>query len=76
MGDTIFMIHGMWGGPSNWANYRSIFLRLMATAASQPHCPTTTWTHKINQTLDSERPDLNYAAALEREIGQLGENRS
>jgi hypothetical protein len=21
MTDTIFMIHGMWGGPSNWATY-------------------------------------------------------
>jgi non-heme chloroperoxidase len=73
MADTIFMIHGMWGGPWNWANYRSVF------EADGYNCVATTLPYHDMDPQDP--PDhrlgtislLDYAEVLEREISQLDE---
>jgi non-heme chloroperoxidase len=71
MAETIFLIHGMWGGPWYWANYRSVLesqgYRCMA--ATLPY-------HDADPRL---APDprlgtiglLDYAAALEGELKRL-----
>lgn len=71
MVDTIFMIHGMWGGPWYWANYRRVF------EANGYRCVATTLPY---HDMDPQGvPDsrlgttglLDYAEALEQEISQL-----
>lgn len=70
---TIFMIHGMWGGPWYWENYRRFFgdLGYTCTAATLRH-------HDMDP--GSFPPDglgttslLDYAEDLEKEILQLDE---
>ena len=71
--DTIFMIHGMWGGPWYWSGYQQIF------EAAGYRCVTTTLPY---HDMDPQGiPDarlgttslLDYARALEEEIGQLAD---
>jgi pimeloyl-ACP methyl ester carboxylesterase len=71
MADTIFMIHGMWNGPSCWSNYCSIF------ESKGYRCITATLPyHDMDP---KEHPDprlgttslLDYAEALQQEICQL-----
>lgn len=74
MADTIFMIHGMWGGPWCWENYQRMF------EADGYRCvPTTLPYHDMDpQGVPDPRLGttslLDYAIALEREIGELGTN--
>jgi len=72
MANTIFMIHGMWGGPWYWEKYQGVFesrgYRCVAAAlpyhdmdprsAPDPRLGTTSL--------------LDYAAALEQEVRRLG----
>ena len=72
MADTIFMIHGMWGGPWYWENYRRVFEAqgYRCVAATLPYHdmdPRAVADPRLGTT-----GLLDYAAALEREIGQLG----
>ena len=72
MTDTIFMIHGMWGGPWYWANYRSMFEQegyrcVAATLLYHDTDPQGTPDPRLGTT-----SLLDYADALEREIKQLG----
>lgn len=68
MGGSIFMIHGMWGGPWYWANYRGVM------EARGYRCVATTLPY--HDVSPQAPPDprlgraslLDYAAALEREI--------
>ena len=70
---NIFMIHGMWGGPWYWENYRN-FLE-----AKGYRCTATTLRHHKMDPKDSPDPALgrtsllDYAADLEAEIRKLGE---
>jgi len=74
MTETIFMIHGMWGGPWYWENYRGIFEK------EGYHCITTTL--RFHDVGPKDAPDpqlgttslLDYASDLEQEIRQLGVN--
>lgn len=71
MAETIFMIHGMWGGPWYWANFRSVLepLGYRCMAATLPY-------HDADP---RAAPDprlgtiglLDYAAALEGELKRL-----
>jgi pimeloyl-ACP methyl ester carboxylesterase len=70
--ETIFMIHGMWGGPWYWENYKGLFEQ------EGYRCVTTTLRF---HTMDPKgAPDprlgttslLDYAQDLEQEIQQLG----
>lgn len=71
MAETILLIHGMWGGPWNWANYRSVLEGhgYRCVAATLPY-------HDMDP---RAAPDprlgttglLDYAAALEGELKQL-----
>jgi non-heme chloroperoxidase len=70
---TIFMIHGMWGGPWVWKNYKTFF------ETKGYHCVTPTLRfHDMNPD-DSPDPQLgtvsllDYASDLEKEIKQLDE---
>ncbi|MEJ2634735.1 MAG: alpha/beta hydrolase, partial [Calditrichia bacterium] len=73
MSKTIFMIHGMWGTPWYWEYYRNYFKE----KGYQFLTPTLRY-HDMNP---GDLPDprlgttslLDYAADLEREIGQLDE---
>jgi len=71
MADTILMIHGMWGGPWYWGNYRRVF------EAHGYRCIATTLPfHDMDpQGVPDSRLGtaslLDYAAALEREIRQM-----
>lgn len=73
MADTIFMIHGMWGGPWYWENYKLV----METKGYR--CITTTLRHHDVDPKDDPDPRLgttsllDYAEDLEREIRALGE---
>ncbi len=72
MAETIVMIHGMWGGPWYWTNYRNLFeaagYRCVAVtlpyhdmdphAAADPRLGTTSL--------------LDYAESIEQQIMQLG----
>jgi pimeloyl-ACP methyl ester carboxylesterase len=68
--ETIFLIHGMWGGPWYWANYRSVLERqgYRCVAATLP----------CHDADPRAAPDprlgtiglLDYAAALEVELKQ------
>jgi pimeloyl-ACP methyl ester carboxylesterase len=71
MEPTIFMIHGMWGGPWYWENYRRVF-EAAGFRCVAPRLPF----HELDP---QGRPDprlgtaslLDYAAALEQEIRAL-----
>jgi len=71
--DTIFMIHGMWGGAWYWADYRQVF-----EEAGYRCIATTLPYHDMDP---KGVPDsrlgttslLDYAAFLEQEISRLGE---
>ncbi|MGC8659267.1 MAG: alpha/beta hydrolase [Desulfomonilaceae bacterium] len=71
MAETIMMIHGMWGGPWHWENYKSIF------EAEGYNCVTPTLRfHDVSPHSD---PDprlgttslLDYADDLEKDIRSL-----
>jgi pimeloyl-ACP methyl ester carboxylesterase len=72
MSETIFMIHGMWGGPWYWENYRSFF------EEEGYRCVTTTL--RFHDMDPSDAPDprlgttslLDYAEDLDQEIRELG----
>lgn len=72
MTDTLFMIHGMWGVPCYWDNYRSVFEK-----EGYRCIPTTLPYHDMDP---QGTPDprlgstslLDYADGLEQEIRQLG----
>ena len=72
MADTIFMIHGMWGGPWYWENYRRVF------ASEGYRCVAATLPYHDADPQGVPDPRLgtasvlDYAAALEREIAGLG----
>jgi pimeloyl-ACP methyl ester carboxylesterase len=72
LADTIFMIHGMWGGGWYWENYRQLF------EAEGYRCVATTLPYHDMDPQGTPDPRLgtaslkDYAEALEREIGQLG----
>ena len=72
MADTIFMIHGMWGGPWYWEKYRGVF-------ESQGYrCVATTLPYHDMDPFGSPDPRLGtigllgYAQALEQEVRRLG----
>lgn len=73
MADTIFMIHGMWGGPWYWENYRGVF------EAEGYRCVAATLPYHDMDPRGIPDPRLggmsllDYADFLEREIVQLGE---
>jgi pimeloyl-ACP methyl ester carboxylesterase len=70
---TIVMIHGMWGGPWYWANYRSLF------ESAGYRCVAITLPYHDMDPRGVPDPRLgtvsllNYAEAIEGEIRQLGE---
>lgn len=72
MADTIFMIHGMWGGPWYWTHFKDRFEQ------AGYRCVTTTL--RYHDVDPRQPPDprlgttslLDYAADLEREIAALG----
>ncbi len=73
MADTIFMIHGMWGGRWYWENYKRLFEAegYQSIAATLPY-------HDMDpQGIPDSRLGttslLDYVEALKREIEQLGE---
>ncbi len=73
MSKTIFMIHGMWGGPWCWENYKTYF------EAKGYNCVVPTLRHHDAGHEDKPHPDLgttsilDYAADLEEEIKQLND---
>lgn len=73
MTDTVFMIHGMWGGPFYWTNYRGVL------ESRGWRCIATTLPyHDMNpQAMPDPRLGraglLDYVTALEREIETLDE---
>ena len=72
MADTIFMIHGMWGGAWYWRNYTNVFEK------AGYRCVTTTLRHHDMDPKAAPDPRLgstsllDYAEDLEREIRSLG----
>ncbi|MGO9566600.1 MAG: alpha/beta hydrolase [Desulfomonilaceae bacterium] len=72
MTETIFMIHGMWGGPWHWENYKSILEK------EGYRCITTTLRFHDVDPKATPDPGLgttsmsDYAGDLEQEIQQLG----
>ena len=73
MAQTIFMIHGMLGGPWYWENYRNKF------EAEGYRCIATTLRYHDMDPRGVPHPDLgttgllDYVEQLEHEISQLGE---
>lgn len=73
MADTIFMIHGMWGGGWYWQNYKSVFEK------AGYRCVTATLRYHDMDPRAAPDPRLgstsllDYAEDLEREIGRLGD---
>lgn len=71
MKETIFMIHGMWGGAWYWENYKHFFEK------QGYHCVTTTLRHHDMDPKDKPNLELgktsllDYAADLEQEIQKL-----
>lgn len=71
MTHTIFMIHGMWGGPWCWDNYRGFF------EGAGYRCIVPTLPHHGVEPGGKPEPDqgraslLDYASALERELRRL-----
>lgn len=72
MAETIFMIHGMWGGPWYWENYKGFY------EEEGYRCVTTTLRFHDMDPKDAPDPRLgttsllDYAEDLEQEIQQLG----
>lgn len=72
MGETVVMIHGMWGGPWYWANYRDMF------ESAGYRCVAITLPYHDMDPHDVPNPRLgrasllDYAEAIEQEIRQLG----
>jgi pimeloyl-ACP methyl ester carboxylesterase len=72
MSETVFMIHGMWGGGWYWQNYKNYL------EAKGYRCVTTTLRHHDVSPNDAPHADLgttsiiDYVDDLEREIRQLG----
>jgi pimeloyl-ACP methyl ester carboxylesterase len=72
MTETIYMIHGMWGGPWYWGNYKSVFEK------RGYRCVATTLRFHDMDPQDAPNPQLgktsllDYAEDLEQEIQQLG----
>lgn len=72
MADTIFMIHGMWGGPWYWENYRGVF------EAEGYRCVSTTLPYHDVDPRGAPDPRLgttgllDYAGAIEQEVRRLG----
>jgi len=72
MADTIFMIHGMWGGAWLWDNYRRVF------EAEGYRCVATTLPFHDMDPRGIPDPRLgktsllDYADVLEQEVRQLG----
>lgn len=72
MKDTVFMIHGMWGGAWYWQNYKNAF--------EQAGCRCVATTLRFHDMNPKAAPDprldttslLDYAEDLEHEIRQLG----
>jgi pimeloyl-ACP methyl ester carboxylesterase len=72
MAETLFLIHGMWGGPWYWANYQRVFDQQghRCIAATLP----------FHDMAPDEHPDprlgkcslLDYAAAMEQQIRRIG----
>ena len=72
MAETIFLIHGMWGGPWYWENYKHVFEQqgYRCIAATLP----------FHDMAPGDVPDprlgtcslLDYAAAIEQEIRRIG----
>ncbi len=73
MAETIFMIHGMWGGPWYWENYR----RLFESKGYRCVVPTLAYhdmdPHGVPDPRLGTTSLLDYADALEREIRRLGD---
>jgi pimeloyl-ACP methyl ester carboxylesterase len=73
MSKTIFMIHGMWGGPWNWENYQSFF------EAKGYHCVIPTLRHHDLGSSSDPHHDLgntsllDYASDLQEEMERLDE---
>ncbi|KKL22045.1 hypothetical protein LCGC14_2439380 [marine sediment metagenome] len=71
MSKTIFMIHGMWGGPWCWENYKAFF------EDKGYNCVVPALRHHDAGHEDKPHPDLgttsilDYAADLEEEIRKL-----
>jgi len=71
MKKTIFMIHGMWGGPWYWENYRKYL------EGAGYNCVATTLRYHDMDPQDTPDPRLgttsllDYASDLEKEIAQL-----
>ena len=68
---TIFMIHGMWGGPDNWAHYKDFFEKegyqcIVPTLRYHDIKPSDTPDPRLGQT-----SLLDYAEDLEKEIRTL-----
>lgn len=70
--ETVVMIHGMWGGPWHWANYRQVFepAGYRCVAVTLPYHDMEP--HGIPDPRLGTASLLDYAAAIEREIRQLG----
>jgi pimeloyl-ACP methyl ester carboxylesterase len=72
MADTIFMIHGMWGGPWYWENYRGVFER------EGYRCVSTTLPYHDMDPRGVPDPRLgtasllDYAEVLEQQVRRLG----
>jgi pimeloyl-ACP methyl ester carboxylesterase len=72
MKKTIFMIHGMWGGPWYWENYKKYL------EEKGYNCVATTLRYHDMNPKDTPDPRLgttsllDYASDLEKEITQLG----
>ena len=72
MADTIFMIHGMWGGPWYWENYRRVF------EGEGYRCVSATLPYHDMDPRGVPDPRLgttsllDYAEVLEQEVRQLG----
>ncbi len=73
MGETVVMIHGMWGGAWYWANYREVF------ESAGYRCVAVTLPYHDMDPHDVPNPQLgttsllDYADAIEQEVRQLGE---
>lgn len=67
------MIHGMWGGPWHWANYRDVF------ESAGYRCVAVTLPYHDADPHDIPDPELgtasllDYVEAIEREIGHVDE---
>jgi pimeloyl-ACP methyl ester carboxylesterase len=70
MGETIFMIHGMWGGEWHWDNYKTVFEK------EGYRCVSTTLPYHDIGSKDSPDPRLgttgllDYASYLEEKVRQ------